>query len=90
MEEDYPNNPIILESVTRQVLALNGKGEEAFIHWFETNEIPSFDIEGLTPSFLRKYHSMKDVAIILTYAHLVDEPKAAFLLKKPVIKQKTN
>lgn len=88
LEEDYPNNQVILESVTRQILALKGEGEKAFVNWFETKSVPSFDIEGITPSFLRKYHSMKDVAIILAYARLVEEPKAAFILKKPVIKQK--
>ena len=88
LEEDYPNNPVILESVTRQILALRYEGEKAFENWFETRSIPSFDIEGVTPSFLRKYHSMKDVGIILAYARLIEEPKAAFLLKKPVIKQK--
>ena len=86
LEEDYPNNPQLLECVTRQILALKGEGKAAFENWFKTREIPDFNIEGITPSFLRKYHSMKDVAIILAYAHLKDEPKAAFILKKPVIK----
>lgn len=86
LEEDYPNNPQLLESVTRQIIALKDEGKAAFENWFETREIPDFDIEGITPSFLRKYHSMKDVAIILAYAHLVNDPKAAFTLKKPVIK----
>lgn len=86
LEEDYPNNSQLLESVTRQILALKGEGAAAFENWFETREIPNFDIEGITPSFLRKYHSMKDVAILLVYAHLLNEPKAAFTFKRPVIK----
>lgn len=86
LEEDYPNNPVVLNSVVRQILALKNEGQKAFENWFETRELPQFDIEGITPSFLRKYHSMKDVAIILAYARLVEEPKAAVLLKKPVIK----
>ena len=86
LEEEYPNNPQLIESVTRQILALKGKGETAFENWFETREVPEFEIEGITPSFLRKYHSMNDVAILLVYARLMDMPKAAFILKKPVIK----
>jgi hypothetical protein len=86
LEEDYPNNPQLLESVTRQIQALKGKGEEAFENWFETKEVPDFEIEGISPSFLRKYHSMNDVAILLVYARLLDMPKAASVFKKPVIK----
>lgn len=86
LDADYPNNPQLLDSVTRQILALKDKGETAFENWFETGDIPDFDIEGITPSFLRKYHSMNDVAIILVYARLLDTPKVASVLKKPVIK----
>ena len=86
LEEDYPNNLQLLESVTRQIQALEGEGEAAFENWFETRKVPDFEIEGITPAFLRKYHSMNDVAIMLVYARLLDTPKAAFILKKPVIK----
>lgn len=86
LEEDYPNNPQLLESVTRQILLLEGEGKMAFDNWFETREIPNFEIEGITPGFLRKYHSMNDVAILLVYARLLDTPEAAFSLKKPVIR----
>ena len=88
LEEDYPNNPQLLESVTRQILLLKGNGKVAFENWFETGEIPHFEIEGITPCFLRKYHSMNDVAILLVYARLLDAPEAAFALKKPVIKHR--
>ena len=86
LEEDNPNNPLLLESVTRQILLLKGEGKMAFENWYETREIPNFEIEGITPGFLRKYHSMNDVAILLVYARLLDTPEAASLLKKPVIR----
>lgn len=87
LELDYPNQPQLLESVSRQLLSLTGESKSAFIKWYESRELPDFEIEGITPAFLRKYHSMTDVAIILAYARLLKEPKAAaFVLKKPIIK----
>ena len=62
------------------------EGKMAFENWYETKEIPNFEIEGITPGFLRKYHSMNDVAILLVYARLLYHPEAAFSLKKPVIR----
>ena len=84
LEEDYPNNSQLLESVTRQILALKGNGKVAFENWFETREIPNFDIEGITPSFLRKYHLMNDVAILLVYARLMDALEADARLREVV------
>ena len=87
LELDYPNQPQLLESVSRQLLSLTGESRSAFIKWYESRELPDFEIEGITPAFLRKYHSMTDVAIILAYARLLKEPKAAaFLLNMPIIK----
>lgn len=89
LEEDYPNNPVLLESVTSQILSLTDEGEEKFIEWFETKKLFPFNINGITPDFLRKYHAMKDVAIILCYARLKKDPNLATLLKRPVIKNKS-
>lgn len=87
LELDYPNQPQLLESVARQLLSLTGEGKAAFIEWYTSRKLPDFDIEGITPAYLRKFHSMTDVAIILAYARLLKEPKAAaFILKKPIIK----
>ena len=48
-EEDYPNNEVLLKSVTRQLLSLEGKGKEAFINWYKKGEVPEFEINGINP-----------------------------------------
>lgn len=86
LEEDYPNNEVLLKSVTRQLLSLEGKGKEALINWYEKGEVPKFEIEGINPNYLKNNHNMSKAAIVLVYARLCDDPSAAYLLKKPVIK----
>lgn len=86
LEEDYPQNEALLNSIMNQLGALEGEDEKIFIDWFESNHVPNFEIDGITPAYLRKYHGMKDVAIVLSYIRLLKEPKAALLLKKPWIK----
>ena len=87
LELDYPNQPQLLESVSRQLLSLTGESKSAFIKWYESRGLPDVEIEGITPAFLRKYHSMTDVAIILADARHLKEPKAAEKKqKKPIIK----
>ena len=67
------------------VKALSGEDESIFNAWFESNHVPQFDINGIT-LYLRKYHGMKNAAIVLAYLRLRKDPQAARLLKRPVIK----
>ncbi len=86
-EADYSHNPAVISSVTRQIRQLGDKAEKAFLEWWNTGKTPAFDIEGITPAFCRKMHQMTDVAIILTYDQLLKDPKrAAFFLKKPILR----
>lgn len=86
LDEDYPNNAALLDSVLSQFQSLSREDEAIFNDWFESNRVPQFDINGITPSYLRKYQGMKDAAIVLAYLRLRKDPQAARLLKRPVIK----
>jgi len=86
LDNDYPiSNPKLIESVIKQLLHLTPIGEKAFIHWQETRELPSFDIEGVTAEYLKSHLKSTDIAVILAYDGLVKNPKSAYILKKPVI-----
>ena len=86
-EADYSHNPAVISSVTRQLRQLGPEAEQAFEAWWTTGKIPTFDIEGITPAYCRKMHSMTDVALILTYDQLLKHPKqAAYFLKKPILR----
>ena len=86
-ENDYPlSNKGLIESVTKQLRNLTPEGKTAFDHWFETRELPVFDIEGVTAEYMKTYHHATDIAVILAYDGLIRNPKSAYLLKQPVIK----
>jgi len=85
---DYPtSNKMLLHSVVTQLQNLTPEGRAAFEHWCDTRRVPEFNIEGITPDFLRVNHQATDVAIILAYDGLIRNPRQAILLKKPVIRR---
>ena len=88
LDNDYPaSNKKLLESVITQLQNLTPEGKVAFEHWCEMRDLPLFEIEGITADYLKTYHHANDIAIILAYDGLIRNPKSAYLLKKPVIKQ---
>jgi hypothetical protein len=88
LDNDYPaSNKELMESVIKQLQNLTPEGKEAFEHWYDTRDLPTFDIEGITADYMKTYHHANDIAIILAYDGLIKNPKSAYLLKRPVIKQ---
>lgn len=88
LDNDYPaSNKKLLESVIKQLQELTPEGKAAFEHWCNTRNLPTFNIEGVTADYLKTYHHANDIAVILAYDGLIKNPKNAYLLKKPVIKQ---
>ena len=87
LDNDYPaSNPKLLESVIMQLQNLTTEGKAAFEEWYNTRNLPTFDIEGITAEYMKKYHHATDISVILVYDGLIKNPKRAYLLKKPVIK----
>lgn len=87
LENDYPaSNKKMLERVVSQLQNLTEEGKIAFEHWYDTRNLPAFNVDGVTAEYLRTYHHATDIAIILAYDGLIRNPKSAYLLKKPVIK----
>jgi len=87
LENDYPaSNKGMLDNVISQLQNLTEEGKRAFEHWYDTRNLPSFNVDGVTADYLRMYHHATDIAVILAYDGLVRNPKSAYLLKKPVIK----
>ena len=87
LDNDYPaSDKSMLESVVRQLQNLTPEGKVAFEHWCDTRSVPSFDINGINPDYLRRFHHSTDIGIILVYDGLLRDPKKAELLKKPVIR----
>lgn len=88
LENDYPaSNAQLIESVVAQLQDLTPEAKAAFEHWCDTRELPKFNIEGITVEYLKGYHGCTDIAVILAYNGLIRNPKSAYLLKRPVIRQ---
>lgn len=88
LENDYPAAAKgMIESVVKQLQDLTPEGKTAFEYWCNTRIVPDFDINGITPAFLREHHHSTDIGIILAYDGLVRDPERSRLLKRPVIAQ---
>jgi hypothetical protein len=87
--EDYPNNEKLLNGVIEKIRNFGDEAQAMFDSWWKEAKIPNFDVNGITPAYLRDFHKMKNVGIIIAYDWLHKEPKrAARLLKRPVITKK--
>lgn len=88
LDNDYPaSNRNMLERVISQLQNLTEEGKTAFEYWYDTRNLPTFNINGVTTEYLQTYHHATDIAVILAYDGLIRNPKSAYLLKKPVIKR---
>ena len=86
LETDYPNDEKLLSEVIEKIRNFGNEAQSMFENWYSTAKISSFDINGVTPAYLRKFHNMKDVGIIIAYDWLLKKPaESAHLLKKPLI-----
>lgn len=86
LDNDYPAAAKgMIESVVKQLQDLTPEGKKAFEHWHDTRIVPEFDINGITPAFLREHHHSTDIGIILAYDGLIRNPERSRLLKRPVI-----
>jgi len=87
VEDDYPNNDLVLGGVIAKVRNLGPEAKTMFDNWYTASApIPKFDIEAVTPDYLRERYNMKDAAIILAYDWLTKSPKEASRLIKKGIK----
>lgn len=66
---------VILEHTIENLQKLEGKAAELLHSWLKSGTLPEFgDIEGFNSSILRKDFRMKEPAIILSYALLLNNP----------------
>lgn len=87
MDNDYPTTvESMIDNVISQLKSLDPKAQEMFDNWIKTGMVEDYEINGITPEFMRNKFHAKDVAIILAYDGLLKNPKNATLLKRPRIK----
>lgn len=75
LESGYSDSKTLDETVNRLV-NLKGAPFELLVDWIYKDNAPKFKaIEGIDSNFLREKLNMKDPAIIIAYAMLLDDAK---------------
>ena len=86
LEADCPNDEKVLGSYVEKIRNFTDGARAVFEEWYSTAKVPTFDVNGITPAFLRKFHNYSDIMIIFAYDWLSRDPnEAARLLKKPLM-----
>lgn len=85
--EDYPQNKALQESVISQLNDLSDEAQAMFDKWYEDRKMPKFEVHGISSDFLLEKHKMNAISLVLAFDGLIKDPdKAAWLLRKPVIR----
>jgi hypothetical protein len=79
LKSGYPNQDTILDSTIDQINKFQEKPAELFNLWLKTNVVAddAFNIDGITPQFLRQKMKLTDVAVIIYYNWLLVAPNDA-------------
>ena len=72
----YPKeNDGLLSSVIQQIEEFSEEAKQSFSDWVEHNSFVKFEINGITSDFLRKVRNQNEIAVLLSYDHLLKESK---------------
>ncbi len=83
LEADCPNDDEVLNSYVERIRNFTEEARSLFEEWYKTAKVPAFDVNGITPAFLRKFHNYSDISVVFAYDWLLKDPKeASRLLKK--------
>lgn len=75
LADGYANQQTTDDTVSR-LLSLKGKAHDLLTEWLKSGKKPEFEpIYGIGSDFLRQRLHMKDAAVIIAYAMILDEPK---------------
>lgn len=75
IDDGYPETPGLDATVDR-LLNFKGNPAQMFEEWYTTKKLPTFEpIDGIDAQYLRQNLRMKDPAIIIAYAMMIDNRK---------------
>ena len=79
LKAGYPNRDDLLSSTIDQIRNFQEKPAELFNLWLETNVVAddAFNIDGITPQYLKQKMKLTDVAILIYYNWLLVAPNDA-------------
>jgi len=68
-------NELLITSVINQIEDLSEEANAAFSKWINNQEQISFEINGVSSDFLRQTKKYNEIALLLSYDHLLKESK---------------
>lgn len=72
----YPaDNEGLLSSVIKQIGEFSEEVSKCFFDWVETEKLVTFDVNGIKADFLRNIRKQNEIAVLLSYEHLLSESK---------------
>ena len=72
----YPmENTGLLASVIQQIEEFSEEAKQCFSEWVEHQTQVKFEINGITSDFLRNIRKQNEIAVLLSYDHLLKESK---------------
>lgn len=85
--EDVPANEAMRKSMANQLNELGDKAQAMFEAWYNDGVRPKFEVNGISSQMLRDKYKMSDIAVILSYDHILKQPKEAqkVFVQKPLM-----
>lgn len=85
----YPSeNENLIASVISQILDFSDEATLAFSEWVNKQVKVSFEINGITADFLRNVRKQNEIAVLLSYDHLMKEKKSGRTEFSEILKEK--
>jgi len=85
----YPaENTKLISSVIEQIENFSEETTQALLDWVNNKTKISFEINGITADFLRNVRRQNEIAVLLSYDHLLKEKQSGFTEFSEILKEK--
>ena len=72
----------------KQIEGFSEEAKQSFADWVEHKTLVKFEINGITDDFLRTIRRQNEIAVLLSYDHLLKESKIGKLDFAKLLKEK--
>lgn len=85
----YPaENKYLISSVIEQIENFSEVTTQALLDWVNNKTKISFEINGITADFLRNVRKQNEIAVLLSYDHLLKEKQSGTTEFSDILKEK--
>lgn len=85
----YPaENTKLISSVIEQIENFSEETTQALLDWVNNKTKISFEINGITADFLRNVRRQNEIAVLLSYDHLLKEKQSGIIEFSEILKER--